>query len=59
MERRIPASMRTREALSALIEGRLASPAGGQIGDIDPARDRISPLQLFAVNFEYLAMVGR
>jgi len=28
MARRIPASMRTREALSALIEGRLASPAG-------------------------------
>ena len=28
MEKRIPASMRTREALSALIEGRLASPAG-------------------------------
>jgi putative transposase len=28
MGRRIPASMRTREALAALIEGRLASPAG-------------------------------
>src|SRR5215207_583924 len=28
MAKRIPASMRTREALSALIEGRLASPAG-------------------------------
>ena len=28
MGTRIPASMRTREALSALIEGRLASPAG-------------------------------
>lgn len=28
MEKRIPASMRTREALSALIEGRLGSPAG-------------------------------
>ena len=28
MEKRIPASMRTREALAALIEGRLASPAG-------------------------------
>jgi putative transposase len=28
MARRIPASMRTREALSALIEGRLTSPAG-------------------------------
>ena len=28
MATRIPASMRTREALSALIEGRLASPAG-------------------------------
>jgi putative transposase len=28
MANRIPASMRTREALSALIEGRLASPAG-------------------------------
>ena len=28
MARRIPASMRTREALAALIEGRLASPAG-------------------------------
>jgi putative transposase len=28
MGKRIPASMRTREALSALIEGRLASPAG-------------------------------
>jgi len=28
MEKGIPASMRTREALSALIEGRLASPAG-------------------------------
>jgi putative transposase len=28
MAKRIPASMRTREALAALIEGRLASPAG-------------------------------
>jgi putative transposase len=28
MAKRIPASMRTREALQALIEGRLASPAG-------------------------------
>ena len=28
MEKRIPASMRSREALSALIEGRLASPTG-------------------------------
>src|SRR5512144_2966106 len=28
MAKRIPASMRTREALSALIEGRLASPSG-------------------------------
>ena len=28
MEKRIPASMRTRQALSALIEGRLASPDG-------------------------------
>jgi hypothetical protein len=28
MAKRMPASMRTREVLSALIEGRLASPAG-------------------------------
>ncbi|MDH3665248.1 MAG: hypothetical protein OEU92_35410 [Alphaproteobacteria bacterium] len=28
MAKRLPASMRTREELSALIEGRLASPAG-------------------------------
>ena len=28
MNRRIPASMRTRESLSALIEGRLSSPDG-------------------------------
>jgi putative transposase len=28
MAKRVPGSMRTREALAALIEGRLASPAG-------------------------------
>jgi hypothetical protein len=33
MSQRVPASMRTRQSLSDVIEGRLSSPAGGQAGD--------------------------
>ena len=30
-------------------EGKVASPAGGQVGDVDPARDRVPALQFLAV----------
>ena len=39
-------------------EGEVASPAGGQVGDVDPARDRVPALQFLAVHVDYLAGCG-
>jgi hypothetical protein len=39
-------------------EGEIASSAGGQVGHIDPARDRVPALQFLAVNVDHLARCG-
>ena len=41
-----------------LFEGEVPPPAGGQVGDVDPARDRVLAQQLLAVDLDYLARCG-